>query len=71
MPPGVPGVTREAKSFTEFEFGGLVRYNWAQNQESSKNLRTDKKNVKNDGIWTGFLKFLGFGSNFSTPNYQI
>ena len=25
MPPGSPGVSKEAKSFTEFEFGGLVR----------------------------------------------
>ena len=24
-PPGPPGVSKEAKSFTEFEFGGLVR----------------------------------------------
>ena len=24
-PPGPPGVCREAKSSTEFEFGGLVR----------------------------------------------
>jgi len=36
-----------------------------------KNLIIDKKNVKNDGISTGFLKFLGFGPNFSAPNYQI
>ena len=38
-PPGPPGVSKEAKSSTEFEFGGLVRYNWAQNPESLKNRR--------------------------------
>ena len=27
-PPGSPGVSREAKLSTEFEFGSLVRYNW-------------------------------------------
>jgi hypothetical protein len=27
-PSGPPGVSREAKSSTEFEFGSLVRYNW-------------------------------------------
>jgi hypothetical protein len=25
MPPGSPGVSKKAKSFTEFEFGGLAR----------------------------------------------
>ena len=30
-PPGPPGVSKEAKSSTEFEFGSLVRYIWAQN----------------------------------------
>ena len=25
MPPGPPGVSKKAKSFTEFEFGGLAR----------------------------------------------
>ena len=28
--------SREAKFSTEFEFGSLVRYNWAQNSETSK-----------------------------------
>ena len=37
--PGPPGVSREAKSSTEFEFGSLVRYIWAQNGETSKNRR--------------------------------
>ena len=36
-----------------------------------KTSELTKKNVKNYGILTGFLKFLGFGSNFSSPNYQI
>ena len=64
-------MSKEAKSSTDLEFGRLVRYNWTQNQESLKNLRIYKKNVKNDGISTGFLKFLGLGPNFNAPNYQI
>ena len=40
-------------------------------KKSLKNLRIDKRIVKNDDILTSFLKFLGFGPNFSAPNYQI
>jgi len=29
------------------------------------------KTTKNYGFSTVFLQFLGFGSNFSAPNYQI
>ena len=36
-----------------------------------KTSELTKKNVKNDGILTGFLKFLGFGFNFRAPNDQI
>jgi hypothetical protein len=36
MPPGPPGVSREAELSTEFEFGSLVHYNWVQNQETLK-----------------------------------
>ena len=39
MPPGPPGVSREAKTSTEFEFGCLVCKNWAQNQKTLKNCR--------------------------------
>ena len=30
-----------------------------------------RRTSQNDGILTGFFKFLGFGPNFSAPNYQI
>ena len=37
MPPGPPGVSKEAKSTTEFEFGILVPKNSTQNKEALKN----------------------------------
>jgi hypothetical protein len=38
-----------------------VRYNWANNQESLKNLKIDKKIGKNDGSLTIFQSFLVSG----------
>ena len=54
-------MSREAKISTEFEFYNLVRYNWANNQESLKNLKIDKKIAKNDGFLTIFQSFLVLG----------
>ena len=56
-------MSREAKLSIEFKFDSLVRSNWDQNQETSKNLRIDKKMSKNDGFrW--FLKVSWFWAQF-------